>query len=539
MSHTGGMTSTTRYRCASTGRVQDETHDLRAGAQVGQHLSDRPFRRVRPVGQPLGGRGADPSSREAVVGRAQGGHPGAAARSCGQATGQCPDTRQGGARHIRSCWGTPRLVPQLSRTGSALMTHRGGHMTTYPVLPLTDAVLLPGMVIPVTLDSATQAAVDAARTRRRDGDEPRVLAVPRLDGTYGPVGTVAVIEQVGRLPSGEPAAVVRGLHRARIGSGVPGPGAALWVESTAVRRARADRPHPRAGPRVQEPDHRRPAAPRRLAGHRRGRADDRPGRAGRLGRLRAVAVRWRRRPSCSRRPTWTARLELLIGWAREHIAELEVAEKIGDDVREGLEKSQREFLLRQQLARDPQGAGRGRARRRRPTTAPGSSRPTCPRRSARRRCARWAGWSGPATQSPESGWIRTWLDTVLELPWNDPHRGQHRPRRGPRGARRRPRRPDRREGPHPRVPGRAQPPGRAAACRSSAAAAPARCWPWSARPASARPASASRWPARWAASSSGSRWAACATRRRSAVTGAPTSARCPAGSCGPSARPAR
>ena len=40
-------------------------------------------------------------------------------------------------------------------------------MTTYPVLPLTDAVLLPGMVIPVTLDSATQAAVDAARTRRR------------------------------------------------------------------------------------------------------------------------------------------------------------------------------------------------------------------------------------------------------------------------------------------------------------------------------------------------------------------------------------
>ena len=32
-----------------------------------------------------------------------------------------------------------------------------------------------------------------------------------------------------------------------------------------------------------------------------------------------------------------------------------------------------------------------------------------------------------------------------------------RPRRGPRGARRRPRRPGRREGPHPGVPGRAQP----------------------------------------------------------------------------------
>src|SRR5215831_4460844 len=101
-------------------------------------------------------------------------------------------------------------------------------MTTYPVLPLTDAVLLPGMVIPVTLDPATQAAVDAART----ADERRVLAVPRLDGAYGPVGTVAVIEKVGRLPTGEPAAVVRGEARVHIGSGVPGPGAALWVETT-------------------------------------------------------------------------------------------------------------------------------------------------------------------------------------------------------------------------------------------------------------------------------------------------------------------
>src|SRR5215467_1986919 len=108
-------------------------------------------------------------------------------------------------------------------------------MTTYPVLPLTDAVLLPGMVIPVTLDAATQAAIDAARTASRSdgaGGEARVLAVPRLDGAYGPVGTVAVIEKVGRLPSGEPAAVVRGEARARIGSGVPGAGAALWVEST-------------------------------------------------------------------------------------------------------------------------------------------------------------------------------------------------------------------------------------------------------------------------------------------------------------------
>ncbi len=57
-------------------------------------------------------------------------------------------------------------------------------MATLPVLPLTDAVLLPGMVIPVTLDPTTQAAVDAAAVLRA-GRDKRVLAVPRLDGEYG------------------------------------------------------------------------------------------------------------------------------------------------------------------------------------------------------------------------------------------------------------------------------------------------------------------------------------------------------------------
>src|SRR5438094_5607236 len=92
-------------------------------------------------------------------------------------------------------------------------------VATLPLLPLADAVLLPGMVIPVALDSDTQAAIDAARA---DGDNT-VVAVPRLDGDYGQVGTTALVEQVGRLPSGERAAVIRGLRRAHICTGVPGP----------------------------------------------------------------------------------------------------------------------------------------------------------------------------------------------------------------------------------------------------------------------------------------------------------------------------
>ncbi len=97
-----------------------------------------------------------------------------------------------------------------------------------PVLPLADVVVLPGMVVPVTLDDTErQAAVDAAGA----GGGNEVLVVPRLDGKYALVGVVATIEQLGKLPGGEPAAVLRAVARARVGSGVTGPGSALWVDA--------------------------------------------------------------------------------------------------------------------------------------------------------------------------------------------------------------------------------------------------------------------------------------------------------------------
>ena len=54
-----------------------------------------------------------------------------------------------------------------------------------------------------------------------------------------------------------------------------------------------------------------------------------------------------------------ARLAKLIELGRTHVAELEVTEKIRDDVRDGMEKSQREFLLRQQLAAIRKELGEG------------------------------------------------------------------------------------------------------------------------------------------------------------------------------------
>ncbi|MFI5840328.1 endopeptidase La [Catenuloplanes sp. NPDC051500] len=284
-------------------------------------------------------------------------------------------------------------------------------MATLPVLPLTDDVLLPRMVTPVELDSATQAAVDAART---SGDK-RLLAVPRIDGVYGPVGTVAVIEQVGRLPSGEPVAVIRGLHRARIGSGVAGPGAALWVESTEIEES------PVTGKtRELARDYK---ALVRAQLQKRGawqvidaveRMTDPSEIADSSGYSPWMSLEQKR--GLLDETDLTARLELLVTWIKEHQAEEEVSEKINSEVREGLEKTQRDFLLRQQLAAirkelgedEPEGAGDYRTR------VQEADLPDNVREAAMREVGRL---ERASDASPESGWIRTWLDTVLEMPW--------------------------------------------------------------------------------------------------------------------------
>jgi ATP-dependent Lon protease len=285
-------------------------------------------------------------------------------------------------------------------------------MATLPVLPLTEAVLLPGMVIPVQLESATQAAVDAARS----SSDKTLLAVPRLDGDYGPVGTIAVIEQVGRLPTGEPAAVIRGLSRARIGAGVSGPGAALWVEATPF-----DEPAPTGRARELAREYKALAT---SVLQRRGawQVIDAMERMTDVSELADSAgyAPWltlAQKAELLAAPDVTARLELLVGWVRDHIAELEVAERISTDVREGMEKSQREFLLRQQLAAirkelgedEPDSATDYRSR------VEAADLPEKVREAALREVGKL---ERASDQAPEAGWIRTWLDTVLELPWN-------------------------------------------------------------------------------------------------------------------------
>ncbi|GGU37959.1 endopeptidase La [Lentzea flava] len=296
-----------------------------------------------------------------------------------------------------------------------------GETLALPVLPLDDVVVLPGMVVPIRISGAdasaeARAAVDAATTAANH----QVLLVPRLDGKYASVGTLAEIEQVGRLPGGERAAVVRGTKRVRIGTGTTGPGAALWVEATVAdespitERTRELAREYRAlvtkilqtrGAWQMVDSVQQISDPSALA--------DLAGYASYLDEKQKI---WLLETS-----DVTTRLEKLVEWGQAHLTELDVNETIAKDVKEGVEKQQREFLLRQQMAAirkelaelDGKPATEQEDYRARVEAA------NLPEKVLKAALAEVDKLERTSEQSPEVGWIRTWLDTVLEMPWNE------------------------------------------------------------------------------------------------------------------------
>src|SRR5882757_6037836 len=310
----------------------------------------------------------------------------------------------------------------LSRVDADLKDLIGGApmSESLPLLPLDGMVVLPGMVLPLSLgDAETRAATEAAQMSSGEGVEARVLLVPRLNGKYTNVGTVAVIEQVGRMRGGEHVAVVRGTGRVRIGSGTAGPGAALWVEVTPLEEivdAAATAPLAReykalATSILQQrgawqfvdalPDVSDPSALSDVAGYAPYLTRDQ--------KIQLLVI-----------ADVAARLTQLVAWSREHLAELDVNEPIRKDVSEGIEKQQREFLLRQQLAavRKELAELTGTPATEEQDYRARVEAAALPERVHEAAMAEVDKLERTSDQSPEVGWIRTWLDTVLDLPWH-------------------------------------------------------------------------------------------------------------------------
>jgi ATP-dependent Lon protease len=288
---------------------------------------------------------------------------------------------------------------------------------TVPLLPLTTGVVLPGMILPMDLESdEAKAAAEAAGEAGG-----RLVLVPHVDGRYSPVGVLAEIVEVGALAGGAPAMVVHGLQRVVVGTGAPGTGRALWVQVDPVEEEAASdeavslaRQYRAVLENILEVRGARQIAERLRDVSEPSQIADLAGYSPDLSLSQKVEV--------LETLEVTARLRLVLGWARDVLADLTLRREIRSSVEEGMERTQREFLLRRQLEaiRKELGelgedADEGTPDAYRAQVA-ARDLPDAVRSAVEPEIGKLERTS---EQSPEHGWIRTWLDTVLELPWGE------------------------------------------------------------------------------------------------------------------------
>jgi ATP-dependent Lon protease len=282
-----------------------------------------------------------------------------------------------------------------------------------PLLPLNNAVVLPGMVVTIPVEREESGAAIAAA---REGDG-LVLLVPRVEGKYASIGTVAKIEDSRKLPNGVDVAILQGLHRASVGRAATGTGPALRVfaqqtedinplSETAHVLAREYkalienllelRDQSEVFQMVRNID--RPAQLSDLAGY-------------------SPDLSLEKKVEILETLDVEQRLKKLIAWTRDTLADASLKNKIRSDVAEGMEKRQREFLLRQQMDAIKKELGEGdsdvAADYRKKIEDAGM--PEAVRKEVERELGRLERTSD---QNPEAGWIRNYLDWMLDMPWN-------------------------------------------------------------------------------------------------------------------------
>jgi ATP-dependent Lon protease len=285
-----------------------------------------------------------------------------------------------------------------------------------PLLPLSTGVVLPGMVVTLTLETdEARAAVGAGRAA-----DDTLLLVPRAEtGSYARVGTVARIEEMGRTPGGVEALVIRGLHRAIIGSGVAGTGDTTWVQieprpddpALVSDRQRELAREYRATVEAIVEARGAPQVAEFLRGiEEPGALADTAGYSPDLSFVQRVEI--------LETLDVEKRLEKVVSWAKETLAEVALKDKIRDEVAEGMQKNQREYILRQQMEAIRKELGEDSEENivqeyRSKIEAAGM--PEAVEKEALRELGRLERTS---QQSPEYGWIRTYLDWMVELPWS-------------------------------------------------------------------------------------------------------------------------
>ena len=288
------------------------------------------------------------------------------------------------------------------------MTDLHTRQLTLPLLTV-PTVVLPGTVFTFTLSSdAARAAVEAASA----GDGRLVLH----NEAAGDIGVVARVPNTGAMPNGEMAAIVQAEVRARIVARHPSERGSDHVE---VELLSDGRPSPRVEAATRElrvvlEEIARLRNSRRLPEILRSVVEPGP--------LADAVTTWSEADLDHHVAVLAAidlgdRIDLVTEWAKGHMAELLVTAQIRADVTEGVDKQQREYLLRQQLAAIRKELGEG------DDDVVGQYRTklselALPEKAANAVNKEIDRLEHMGQQSPEHSWIRTWLDRIFELPWN-------------------------------------------------------------------------------------------------------------------------
>jgi ATP-dependent Lon protease len=283
-------------------------------------------------------------------------------------------------------------------------------MTELLLVPVDDNVIFPGMSL----------VVPAAEVGAEKGEQ--VLLVPRHEGRFASVGTVADVADRTRMPNGVTAVQLTAVHRGRAGTGSADDAGRLRVDVVH---------HPDATERdgrIRELETTYRAVVEDVLELR---GDD--GRAAALlrgidepGSLADTAgwapeIPYAEKVALLETLDVRERLELAVRLQRERLAELQVRKTLREDVESGAAKAQREYVLRRQLEsiRKELGEGSDDAGADGPdgyrAKIAEAGMPDQVREQAERELARL---ERTGEQSGESSMIRTYLDWLLALPWS-------------------------------------------------------------------------------------------------------------------------
>jgi ATP-dependent Lon protease len=271
------------------------------------------------------------------------------------------------------------------------------------LVPLDDLVVFPSMDVTLTVDT---------------GGEEHVLLVPRHDGEYAKVGTVAEVGERIRLPGGGRAVALTGEHRGVIGAAETDSSGRLRVEV----EERPDEIPPPSKTRELEREYR--AVVEEILDLR---GDDGRvsafvraiGEPGALADTSGYApdLSFEQKVELLETVDVVERLELALRLQRERLAELQVRKRIRDDVEDDAQRQQREYVLRKQLEsiRKELGDDDASVAEEYRTKIAEAEMPEAVREQAERELSRL---ERMGDASGEASMIRSYLDWLVAVPWS-------------------------------------------------------------------------------------------------------------------------